>query len=73
MHECKVYYQLKYTIDNNILLINMLLLINIKYMNIHSSKQQSMNAKRKNRNTQEFAIANDLEFDELYNFIANDS
>lgn len=42
-------------------------------MNSHSSKQQAMNAKRKNHNTQEFAIANDLEFDELYNFIAKDN
>lgn len=41
-------------------------------MNHHSSRQQSMNAQRKNHNIQESAIANDHEFDELVNFRLDD-
>ena len=41
-------------------------------MNNHSARQQSMNAQRKNRNAQEYVIANDHEFDELVNFRLDD-
>lgn len=41
-------------------------------MNNHSARQQSMNAQRKNRNSQEYVIANDLEYDDLINFRYDD-